>query len=103
MEDEYATEDEIRIIAYGLWQDEGCCDGRDVEHWVRAEAICRNDRHEATGAGKSRRSGGRNGDHQSGCQRRGRQSSAWFLPAPLPAPGPGWAVVRRTELREELP
>jgi hypothetical protein len=32
-------EDEIRLIAYTIWEDEGCCDGSDVAHWVRAEAI----------------------------------------------------------------
>ncbi len=32
-------EDEIRLIAYGIWQEEGCLDGRDCEHWFRAEAI----------------------------------------------------------------
>jgi hypothetical protein len=32
-------EDEIRIIAYNIWQEEGCCDGRDMDHWLRAEVI----------------------------------------------------------------
>jgi hypothetical protein len=32
-------EDEIRLIAYSIWEEEGCLDGRDCEHWVRAEAI----------------------------------------------------------------
>jgi len=32
-------EDEIRSIAYTIWQEEGCCDGRDIEHWYRAEVI----------------------------------------------------------------
>ena len=32
-------EDEIRIIAYNIWQEDDCCDGRDVEHWLRAEVI----------------------------------------------------------------
>jgi hypothetical protein len=34
-----AREDEIRTIAYYIWQDEGCVHGRDCEHWIRAEAI----------------------------------------------------------------
>ena len=34
-----AREDEIRLIAYGLWEEDGCCHGRDVEHWMRAEMI----------------------------------------------------------------
>ncbi len=32
-------EEEIRLIAYGIWEEEGCIDGRDCEHWLRAEAI----------------------------------------------------------------
>ena len=32
-------EDEIKDIAFAIWQEEGCCDGRDVDHWLRAEAI----------------------------------------------------------------
>jgi hypothetical protein len=31
-------DEEIRQIAYRLWQEEGCPDGRNVEHWVRAES-----------------------------------------------------------------
>jgi hypothetical protein len=32
-------EEEIRIIAYRIWEEESCCHGRDVEHWLKAEAI----------------------------------------------------------------
>ena len=32
-------EEEIRLIAYHLWQDEGCPHGRHLEHWVKAEAM----------------------------------------------------------------
>jgi hypothetical protein len=32
-------EDEVRLIAYGIWEQEGSYDGHDVEHWLRAEAI----------------------------------------------------------------
>ena len=32
-------EDEIRIIAYRIWEEEGCCDGHDCEHWLKAEVI----------------------------------------------------------------
>jgi hypothetical protein len=31
--------DEIRLIAYYIWLQEGCNDGKDCEHWVRAEAV----------------------------------------------------------------
>ena len=27
----------IRKIAYAIWMDEGCVDGRDKEHWAEAE------------------------------------------------------------------
>lgn len=33
------NEDEIRLIAYSLWQQEGYPNGKDYEHWIRAEAI----------------------------------------------------------------
>jgi hypothetical protein len=32
-------DDEIRQIAYHLWLDEGCPDGRQLEHWTKAESI----------------------------------------------------------------
>ncbi len=32
-------EAEIRLIAYHIWEQEGCAHGRDCEHWVRAEQI----------------------------------------------------------------
>jgi len=32
-------EDEIKLIAYNIWEEEGCLDGSDCEHWFRAEAI----------------------------------------------------------------
>jgi|SRR5690349_5895304 Protein of unknown function (DUF2934) len=32
-------EQEIRLIAYYLWEREGCPDGRAVEHWVEAETM----------------------------------------------------------------
>lgn len=31
--------DEIRSIAYQIWEEEGYPEGRDVEHWLRAEMI----------------------------------------------------------------
>jgi hypothetical protein len=34
-----AREDEVRLIAYRIWEEEGCVDGRDSLHWIRAEAI----------------------------------------------------------------
>jgi hypothetical protein len=32
-------EDEIRLIAYLIWEEEGCCHGRDIEHWLKAEVV----------------------------------------------------------------
>lgn len=32
-------EEEIRLIAYQIWEDEGRPHGRDLEHWRKAEAI----------------------------------------------------------------
>jgi hypothetical protein len=33
-------EEGIRIIAYHIWEKEGCgCHGNDVEHWLKAETI----------------------------------------------------------------
>ncbi len=31
--------DEIRLIAYRIWEEEGCCDGHDCKHWLKAEVI----------------------------------------------------------------
>lgn len=40
MEGEEAKRDEeIRQLAYRLWQEEGCPNGCDVEHWLRAQMI----------------------------------------------------------------
>jgi len=32
-------EDEVRLIAYSIWEEESCPDGHDCEHWFRAEAL----------------------------------------------------------------
>jgi len=32
-------EDEIRLIAYNIWEEESCPNGRDCEHWFRAEVV----------------------------------------------------------------
>ena len=34
--DHLAKEERIRSIAYAIWEEEGCPDGRDLEHWARA-------------------------------------------------------------------
>jgi hypothetical protein len=32
-------QDEIRLIAYNIWEQEYCPNYKDSEHWFRAEAI----------------------------------------------------------------
>ncbi len=32
------SQDKVRLIAYSIWEDEGRPDGRDVEHWCKAES-----------------------------------------------------------------
>jgi hypothetical protein len=33
------NQEEIRLIAYRLWEEEGCPHGRDTEHWLKAESV----------------------------------------------------------------
>jgi hypothetical protein len=32
-------EDEIRLIAYNIWEETGCVSGNDCQHWYTAETI----------------------------------------------------------------
>ena len=32
-------DDEIREIAYTIWEQEGCTNGNDLEYWLKAEKI----------------------------------------------------------------
>jgi hypothetical protein len=34
-----AKEDEIKLIAYNIWEQQGCPNGHDCEHWFLAESI----------------------------------------------------------------
>jgi DUF2934 family protein len=36
---EMNRDEEIRQVAYKLWQEEGCPDGYEVKHWLKAETI----------------------------------------------------------------
>ena len=36
---EVNRDEEIRQVAYKLWQEEGCPDGYEVQHWLRAKMI----------------------------------------------------------------
>jgi hypothetical protein len=45
-----ARDDEIRTIAYYIWQEDGCVHGHDCEHWIRAEAIWEDQRRQQPAA-----------------------------------------------------
>ena len=32
-------EDEVRLIAYQIWEKQCCPEGRELEHWFKAEAV----------------------------------------------------------------
>ncbi|HVP57014.1 MAG TPA: DUF2934 domain-containing protein [bacterium] len=51
-------EDEIRLIAYGIWEEEGRPDGRHLDHWLRAEIIWGGQSSEAAARGIKSASGG---------------------------------------------
>jgi len=36
------TEEEIRELAYRLWEEDGCPEGQALEHWARARRMLRN-------------------------------------------------------------
>lgn len=43
-------EEEIRLIAYKIWEEEGRPHGRELDHWLKAEAIWREQHgHEPSG------------------------------------------------------
>lgn len=44
-------EDEIRLIAYNIWEEEGCPNGVDCDHWYRAEFIWEQRQNDASGVG----------------------------------------------------
>lgn len=37
--DHLPKDERIRAIAYALWEEEGCPEGRAEAHWLRAEAL----------------------------------------------------------------
>lgn len=39
------NEEEIRLMAYRIWEDQGRQDGRDVEQWLEAEAMWQQQTH----------------------------------------------------------
>jgi len=36
---EIGRDEEIRQLAYRFWQEDGCPDGQEVQHWLKAESI----------------------------------------------------------------
>ena len=47
-------EDQIRQIAYQIWDEEGCPQGREIEHYFKAEAIVLfQERHGTVASGSS--------------------------------------------------
>ena len=42
-------EDETRLIAYNIWEEQNCPEGRDCEHWFQSEAIWEERNKEVTG------------------------------------------------------
>ena len=36
---EIERDEEIREVAYRIWQEEGCPHGQDVQHWLKAQMI----------------------------------------------------------------
>jgi hypothetical protein len=42
-----AAHDEIALAAYGIWEQEGHPQGRDVDNWLRAEGLLRDSRRPA--------------------------------------------------------
>jgi CHAD domain-containing protein len=33
-------EQEVQLIAYHIWEEQGHPHGHDLEHWLKAEAVC---------------------------------------------------------------
>ncbi|MBI4488263.1 MAG: DUF2934 domain-containing protein [Deltaproteobacteria bacterium] len=68
-------EEEIRLIAYQIWEEEGRPQGRDVEHWLKAEAIWREHHgHEPSGGPSeppAQRAGGKRKRTRAGPRRSG--------------------------------
>ena len=67
-------EDEIRLIAYGIWEEEECPNGRDCEHWFRAEAIWE-EQQKPKGAVKSSQKAAKQTVKQSAAAKRTRRNS----------------------------
>jgi hypothetical protein len=47
-------EDEVRLIAYNIWEEENCPDGRDCEHWFKAEVVWEEQKKRAATSAKAK-------------------------------------------------
>ena len=47
-------EDGIRAIAYKIWEEEGCIEGHDCEHWLRAEVVWEQQQNKVVGEQESK-------------------------------------------------
>jgi len=34
-------DEEVRLLAYGIWQEAGCPNGSELQHWLKAQEIWR--------------------------------------------------------------
>jgi hypothetical protein len=67
------THDEIAAQAYQIYLREGCVTGRDLEHWLQAEAELR-----------SASNGSSNGNGQTQNRTRNGKNDSHIVPAPAP-------------------
>jgi hypothetical protein len=74
-----ATEEEIRQLAHAIWEREGCPEGKDKEHWKRAEQFLENQEvAEAAGAPSLASLSKQLVDIQRAVQRASRTSNLYF-------------------------
>ena len=52
---EVNRDEEIRQLAYRLWQEAGCPNGSDWQHWLNAEAIWLENQSNSTKPAKARK------------------------------------------------
>ena len=51
---ELNRDQEIRQLAYRLWQEAGCPDGNETQHWLKAETIWLEEHRSQSGGKQSR-------------------------------------------------
>ncbi len=80
-------DEEIRQIAYHVWRDEGCPDGRHLDHWLKAESIWRARQEEAKKPDQPARAKTKRPRKKTAApgQSKGRVSKAKVSPSKEPA------------------